>query len=221
MSSNQSYQYIFKLVLIGPSSVGKSSLLQRFVNGDYSDSYQCTVGVDFYMRTLTIDKKAIKLQIWDTAGMEKYRALTSSYFRGSHAAFIVFDITNRHSFDEVPKWLEMYSKNSNSDSRRNIILIGNKKDLENYRKVSADMAINFATRMNLTYMETSAKVGDNVEEVFRCIAKQLMENLGDRGKAKREEGNAGNQKNLMDSNSTFSNIIISGKEKKIKRCPCG
>lgn len=206
------YQYIFKIILIGSPGAGKSSILHRFVQGNFEEKYNCTLSVDFYMKTLEFSDFFVKLQIWDTAGMEKYKSLTTSYYRGSHAAFIIFDLTKRDSFDAVPRWLESYNKNcNNGEQNRIVILVGNKRDLNNEREVSAEEAKSFADSYNMAYFETSAKDGMNVNEIFNFISEKLIELSGSEKKSEME---------LLDRDSKFSNVIISGQEKKITRCPC-
>ena len=127
------YQYIFKLILIGNSGVGKSSILQRYMKQTFEESYKCTIGVDFLMKSLEIKGKTVKLQLWDTAGQEKYKSMVASYYRGANVALVVFDITNHSSFDSLPVWIENYYKNG--PEQKNIILIGNKKDMVENRQV--------------------------------------------------------------------------------------
>ena len=107
------YDYIFKLILIGSSGVGKSSILQRYIQKIYNTEYTCTIGVDFFMKTIKIRDKSIKLQLWDTAGTEKFKSITTGYYRGANAAFVVFDLTSKSSFDSCSGWIENYYDNSN------------------------------------------------------------------------------------------------------------
>ena len=208
-SSN--YQYIFKVILIGDSSTGKTSLINRFVNRIFDDKYLCTIGVDFFMKTLNIDDNTVKLQIWDTAGMEKYKSISSSYYRGSHCAFVVYDITNRSSFENVSKWLEAYYKSSNPQFKKNILLIGNKLDLDDKREVPRTEAESFAQMHQMIYWETSAKEGSNVDEVFQYVGKYLFDNF------KEESNTMGSDKKEIKQNNNFT-TIISGKNKKDNCC---
>lgn len=172
MSSD--YQYIFKIILIGNSGVGKSCILKRFVKRNFEESHKCTIGVDFLMKTITINGQTVKLQLWDTAGTEKYKSMSASYYRGAHVAFVVFDITSPSSFDALPHWFESYYKNG-PEGQKNVILIGNKKDLAELRQISQEDAENFARNNNMIYFETSAKDGDNIEHVFYYAAEKLLE----------------------------------------------
>ena len=173
-SSN--YQYIFKLILIGSSGVGKSCILQRYMKHTFEESYKCTIGVDFLMKSVIVNGQTVKLQLWDTAGQEKYKSMVSSYYRGANVALIVFDITNRPSFEALPLWIENFYKNG--PEQKNIILIGNKKDLEDQRQITQEEAEAFSETNNMIYFETSAKEGDNIDYVFNYAAEKLLEFYG-------------------------------------------
>ena len=172
-NKSSDYQYIFKLILIGNSGVGKSSILNRYMNKTFEDSYKCTIGVDFLMKSIEINGKTVKLQLWDTAGQEKYKSMVASYYRGANVAFVVFDLTNHESFDSLPLWIENYYRNG--PEQKNIILIGNKKDMIDDRKVTQEEAELFSQTNNMMYFETSAKEGDNIEYVFTYAAEKLLE----------------------------------------------
>ena len=181
MSSNNKnkssdYQYLFKLILIGNSGVGKSSILQRYMNKTFEESYKCTIGVDFLMKSVEVKGKTVKLQLWDTAGQEKYKSMVASYYRGANVALVVFDITSRSSFESLPLWIENYYKNG--PEQKNIILIGNKKDMVDQRQVTQEEAEEFSETNNMIYFETSAKEGDNVDYVFNFAAEKLLEFYG-------------------------------------------
>ena len=150
------YQYIFKLILIGNSGVGKSCILQRYMKHTFEETYKCTIGVDFLMKSLLIKDKTVKLQLWDTAGQEKYKSMVSSYYRGANVALIVFDLTSHASFDALPIWIENYYKNG--PEQKNIILIGNKKDLIEERQVTQEEAETFSETNNMMYLFSLNKV---------------------------------------------------------------
>ena len=133
-TGEQEYDYLFKLLLIGNSSVGKSSLLFRFVENVWDDSFVPTIGVDFKLKTLEVNGKKVKLQIWDTAGQERFKNITASYYRGGNGVLVVYDITERESFDNLTSWLIEIEKNANKNVYK--LLIGNKCDLEDKRKVT-------------------------------------------------------------------------------------
>ncbi|CAD5191206.1 ras-related protein RGP1-like [Musa acuminata AAA Group] len=164
---NQKIDYVFKVVLIGDSAVGKSQLLARFSRNEFSIDSKATIGVEFQTRTITIDHKTIKAQIWDTAGQERYRAVTSAYYRGAVGAMLVYDITKRQSFDHMTRWLE--ELRGHTDRNIVIMLIGNKSDLGTLRAVPIDDAKEFAQRENLFFMETSALEATNVESAFLTV----------------------------------------------------
>lgn len=177
---NQKIDYVFKVVLIGNSAVGKSQLLARFARNEFSLDSKATIGVEFQTRTLVIDHKTVKAQIWDTAGQERYRAVTSAYYRGAVGAMLVYDITKRQSFDHVARWLE--ELRGHADKNIVIMLIGNKSDLGTLRAVPTEDAKEFAQRENLFFMETSALEATNVEtsfltiltEIYRVISKKAL-----------------------------------------------
>ena len=172
-NKSKNYQYIFKLILIGNSGVGKSCILNRYIKHTFEETYKCTIGVDFLMKTLTINNQTVKLQIWDTAGQEKYKSMVSSYYRGANVALIVFDLTSHESFDALPIWIQNYYKNG--PEQKNIILIGNKKDMIEDRKVTEEEAKSFSETNNMMYFETSAKDGENIDYVFNYATEKLLE----------------------------------------------
>ncbi|PWA63090.1 RAB GTPase [Artemisia annua] len=181
--------YVFKVVLIGDSAVGKSQLLARFARNEFSADSKATIGVEFQTKTLVIDQKMCKAQIWDTAGQERYRAVTSAYYRGAVGAMLVFDITKRPTFDHMTRWLE--ELRGHADKNIVIMLIGNKSDLAHTRAVPVEDAQEFAERENLCFMETSALEATNVEsafltaltEIYRIIGKKSLSAVGDYGKS--------------------------------------
>ena len=167
------YDYIFKVLLVGNSDVGKSSLILRYVDQIWNDVFVPTIGVDFKVKSLEVDNKSIKLQIWDTAGQERFRNVISSYFKGAHGILLIFDITSRDSFKELENWLGEVERNASSQILK--ILIGNKCDLEEEREISKDEGEAFAMRNGMQYIETSAKINTNVNEAFEALAKIMVE----------------------------------------------
>ncbi|KAG6581588.1 Ras-related protein RGP1, partial [Cucurbita argyrosperma subsp. argyrosperma] len=168
---NQKIDYVFKVVLIGDSAVGKSQLLSRFSRNMFSLDSKATIGVEFQTKTLVIDKKAIKAQIWDTAGQERYRAVTSAYYRGAVGAMLVYDMTKRQSFDHITRWLD--ELRGHADKNIVIMLIGNKSDLDSLRLVPTEDAKEFAQMESLFFMETSALEATNVEAAFNTILTEI------------------------------------------------
>jgi len=166
------YDYLFKLVLIGDSGVGKSCLLLRFADDNFTDSYISTIGVDFRFRTITIDKKTVKLQIWDTAGQERFRTITSAYYRGADGIIMVYDVTSQESFDHVEEWLSEVDRYANEGTSK--LLVGNKADLVDEKQVSEEVAQRFAEKLGICCIETSAKTATNVDNAFLTMAKELI-----------------------------------------------
>ncbi|CAI7721008.1 Ras-like protein ORAB-1 [Plasmodium vivax India VII] len=168
---NDSYDSLFKILLIGDSGVGKSCLLLRFADDTYTDSYISTIGVDFKIKTIEIEDKIIKLQIWDTAGQERFRTITSSYYRGAQGIIIVYDVTDRDSFNNVKNWIIEIEKYASEDVQK--VLIGNKIDLKNDRNVSYEEGKELADSCNIQFLETSAKIAHNVEQAFKTMAHEI------------------------------------------------
>jgi len=165
------YDYLFKLLLIGDSGVGKSCLLLRFADDTYTESYISTIGVDFKIRTIELDGKTIKLQIWDTAGQERFRTITSSYYRGAHGIIVVYDVTDNESFNNVKQWLHEIDRYACENVNK--LLVGNKSDLTAKRVVSTEQGKEFAESLGIEFLETSAKVSTNVEQAFLTMASQI------------------------------------------------
>ncbi|RZC20135.1 Ras-related protein RABD2a isoform B [Glycine soja] len=167
--------YLFKLLLIGDSGVGKSCLLLRFADDSYIESYISTIGVDFKIRTVEQDGKTIKLQIWDTAGQERFRTITSSYYRGAHGIIIVYDVTDEDSFNNVKQWLSEIDRYASDNVNK--LLVGNKSDLTANRVVSYDTAKEFADQIGIPFMETSAKDATNVEDAFMAMSAAIKNRM--------------------------------------------
>ncbi|EDW65844.1 ras-related protein Rab-35 [Drosophila novamexicana] len=165
------FDHMFKLLIIGDSGVGKSSLLIRFSDDTFSGSYITTIGVDFKIRTVVIDGLRVKLQIWDTAGQERFRTITSTYYRGTHGVIIVYDVTNGDSFANVRRWLEEIQNNCDVVNK---VLVGNKNDDPDRKVVITEDAQRFARQMDIELFETSAKDNLNVEDMFLSITRQVL-----------------------------------------------
>ena len=207
------YQYIFKLILIGNSGVGKSCILQRYLKHTFEESYKSTIGVDFLMKWILVNGKTVKLKLRDTAGQEKYKSMVSSYYRGANVALIVFDITNHKSFESLPNWIEHFYKNG--PEQKNIILIGNKKDLEEKRQVTQEEAETFSETNNMIYFETSAKDGDNIDHVFNYTAEKLLEFYsGNKEVILKKQMSPNDEKQI----NNFQDIRIEEKQPKKKCC---
>eukprot|EP01065_Artemidia_motanka_P002523 TRINITY_DN111_c0_g1_i1.p1 TRINITY_DN111_c0_g1~~TRINITY_DN111_c0_g1_i1.p1 ORF type:complete len:206 (+),score=74.98 TRINITY_DN111_c0_g1_i1:70-687(+) len=169
------YDYLFKLLLIGDSGVGKSCLLLRFADDTYTESYISTIGVDFKIRTIELDGKTIKLQIWDTAGQERFRTITSSYYRGAHGIIIVYDVTDRETFSNVKTWLSEIEKYATDSVNK--LLVGNKCDLVVKKDVDYNTAKDFADTLGIQFLETSAKNATNVEQAFMTMSAEIKRRI--------------------------------------------
>ncbi|KAK2492990.1 ras-related protein Rab-43 [Manis pentadactyla] len=170
---DEQYDFLFKLVLVGDASVGKTCVVQRFKTGSFSERQGSTIGVDFTMKTLEIQGKRVKLQIWDTAGQERFRTITQSYYRSANGAILAYDITKRSSFLSVPHWIEDVRKYAGSNIVQ--LLIGNKSDLSELREVPLTEAQSLVEHYDiLCAIETSAKDSSNVEEAFVRVATELV-----------------------------------------------
>ncbi|KZT11416.1 ras-domain-containing protein [Laetiporus sulphureus 93-53] len=170
------YDYLFKLLLIGDSGVGKSCLLLRFADDTYTESYISTIGVDFKIRTIELEGKTVKLQIWDTAGQERFRTITSSYYRGAHGIIVVYDVTDNDTFTNVKQWLQEIDRYASEGVNK--LLVGNKSDLTSKKVVEYSAAKEFADQLNIPFLETSAKNATNVEQAFLTMAKQIKDRMG-------------------------------------------
>jgi len=169
------YDYLFKVVLIGDSGVGKSNLLSRFTRNEFNLESKSTIGVEFATKSITTDDKKIKAQIWDTAGQERYRAITSAYYRGAVGALLVYDISKHLTFDNVERWLK--ELRDHADENIVIMLVGNKSDLRHLRAVSTEEAMAFAESNGIAFIETSALDSTGVEQAFHRILTEIYQKM--------------------------------------------
>ncbi|CAH8341685.1 unnamed protein product [Eruca vesicaria subsp. sativa] len=172
-----SYAYLFKYIIIGDTGVGKSCHLLQFTDKRFQQVHDVTIGVEFGDRMITIHNKPLKLQIWDTAGKENFRAITRSYYRGAAGALLVYDITRRETFNHLASWLEDARQHANANMT--IMLIGNKCDLASRRAVTTEEGEQFAKEHGLIFMEASAKTAQNVEEAFINTAATIYKKIED------------------------------------------
>ena len=170
------YNYLFKYIIIGDSSVGKSNLLMKFAHNKFTEDYQATIGVEFGAKNVELNSQTYRIQIWDTAGQENFRSITRAYYKNSVCAMVVYDITNKESFEHVQNWIE--DVRNQSPKTVLIILIGNKIDLEDQRVVSYDEGNEFAMKNGLIFGETSAKSGVGIEEIFLKSVQEIVKNMG-------------------------------------------
>lgn len=214
-NNNKPYSYIFKIILIGDSNCGKTSLINRYVKNLFSNNYICTIGVDFMMKNLMINSEMIKLQIWDTAGMEKYKQITTSYYRGAQAAIICFDLSSKNSFLSLEKWVEEYNKNSNSIFKKIIYIVGNKSDLPE-REVTQEEIDTFVKNNDFKYFECSAKCGDNIEDLFLELSKFLYSNYKN-NKDEKIKNAIEIRRSTVNINEKYLDIL---QKEKNKQCKC-
>ena len=161
----------YKLVFLGDESVGKTSIITRFMYDHFDDTYQATIGIDFLSKTMYLEDRVLRLQLWDTAGQERFRSLIPSYIRDSSVAIVVYDITNKTSFLNTHKWIEDVREERGDDVV--IMLVGNKIDLNDHRQVTKNEGEEKSNQLGVMFMETSAKSGDNIKSLFRKVATNL------------------------------------------------
>ena len=197
------FSVFFKILLIGDLGVGKSCVILRYVEGDFPGNIMSSIGVDFKTKQIELDDHSIKMQIWDTAGHEKFRTITTSYYKSAQAIIILYDITQKSSFEHIRNWITEIDKFGKQGVLK--VIVGNKLDLENNRKISKEDAENLALKYGVKLWEVSAKDNTNIEEMFVDTIKTLLEK---------------NSKIINESSSMGNNIKLSKniKNKKNKKC---
>ena len=198
---------LLKILVIGESAVGKSCLLLRYTDNKFQEQFMTTIGVDFKTKKIEIDGQNVKLQIWDTAGQEKFRAITKAYYRGAHGILVVFDISRRDTFNQTRMWIDSI-KDSTEASPIDVILVGNKSDL--VRAVTREEAEELADQYKIKYFETSAKENSNVEQAFRELATMALKRRMSAGR-----GPAGKQGSTVRVTNDKN-----GKKDKANNCGC-
>ena len=163
----------YKIMVLGESKVDKTQLIKRYTKDQFGGVYLTTVGMDFQDKIIEIEDKKVRLQVWDTAGQERFRNVTKSYFQSSHGLLVVYDITDKESFDKINFWMENIKNNAPENVK--LILVGNKCDLANERKVSYEEGENYAKKFNIKFFESSAKDGTNVNELFFYLANEIYQ----------------------------------------------
>lgn len=183
---NPDYDYIFKILLIGDSGVGKSSLILRFVDDTYSEAFTTTIGVDFKVKIVTVGDKTIKLQIWDTAGQDRFRTITSSYYRGAHGIIVVYDISDYSSYCNVQQWIQEIGRYASDDVNK--FIVGNKSDLpSDQRQIEESTAKEYADSIHVPFIETSTKLSLNVDKLFMDFAQQIQDRISANGGKEKEK----------------------------------
>ena len=198
--------YKIKIIVVGDSGVGKTNLINRFASDKFDTNSKATIWVEFVYKTLKINKEVIKVEVWDTAGQERYRAITSSYYKGAKGAIIVYDITNEDSFNNVESWMNEVTKKGKTDMQ--FLLVGNKKDLINDRKVTEQKGIDKAKELNMNLFEASALEKTNVNEAFNYLVKEIYLNI-----RKEKNINTNNDEKIGQGG-----IALNTNKKKRKKC---
>ena len=187
----ESYEFMFKVVLVGDMSVGKTNIIAKYLKNEFSEDYKTTIGVEFHSKIAKVEGHVVKAQIWDTCGQERFKSITDSYYRGAKGAFVVYDITRKNTFESVDSWIS--ALRSAADKNLNIIIIGNKSDLEDQRQVETEQGEEKAQNNEAAFMETSAYSGDNIDKAFdnmitdvynKCKSEMLANVEIDIGKSK-------------------------------------
>jgi small GTP-binding protein len=174
---NINFDYLFKYIIIGDAAVGKSNLLLRYAHGQFKPEYQLTIGVEFGAKNIQIRGKTYRIQIWDTAGQENFRSITRAYYKNSACALVVYDISSRDSFNNVSTWIE--DCKNQSPKSIHMILVGNKSDLADQRQVNTEEGQELADKYGMQFFETSAKTGENVEQIFFSSADEIAKKIED------------------------------------------
>ena len=165
------YDYLFKLLIIGESGVGKTCLLLRFTDDSFTANHLTTIGIDFKIKIINLENKLIKLQIWDTAGQERFRTITKTYYKGAHGIILTYDVTDQNSFKNIRNWIKQIEANAQTNVRK--VLVGNKCDKPD-RVVSEEEGKKLADDFGMHFFETSAKTNQNVSEVFTFLTKEIL-----------------------------------------------
>jgi len=218
MSANLTYEYIFKYIIIGDMGVGKSCLLHQFTDHKFVPDSPHTIGVEFGTRIIDVLGKKIKLQVWDTAGQERFRAVTRSYYRGAAGALLVYDTTRRVTYNHLTTWLTDARNLTHPNTV--IMLVGNKRDLEDQRDVSYEEVSKFAQENGVLFVESSAKTGENVEEAFLKTAKLIFQSIQDGNVDLNSE--AGVQRRNSVGSTTDTTTVVPSKtpQTTTEKCPC-
>ena len=169
---DDNYEVMFKVVLVGDSSVGKTNIMSKYLKNEFHEDSKATVGVEFGSKQFTVEGHQVKAQIWDTAGQERYKAITSAYYKGAKGAFVVYDINRKQSFDSVDRWINDIK--AAADKNLTIIIIGNKCDLEDQRQVKKEQGEEKAKSNEVAFMETSAFSGENLDKAFEKMVNEVF-----------------------------------------------
>ena len=198
MTSEKEYEFIIKILIIGDSTVGKTNFVYKFSEDKFSENYFASTGIELKTTSIQIDGKSIKIQLWDTAGQEKYRAMTKNLYLKSQGIIILFDITNETSFINLKNWMSQIKESCGEDIP--ILLVGNKIDLEDNRVINKERAMEYANNENIEYIEVSSKTGENINKALTSLLQKILKRA--------------------DSNSNFSFTLDAGTVKKKTKHNC-
>ena len=173
--SKKKPDYTFKYILVGDAYVGKSNIIYRFTENKFSENYQATINLDFTFKNIQVNDKICRIQLWDTAGQESFQSISRGYYKSAVCAVVVYDITNRDTFNNVSNWVEQCK--NNGPSTISLVLVGNKEDLEDKRVISYEEGEDFANRNNMQFFETSALSGKNINEMFNGSVEIIIRNI--------------------------------------------
>ncbi|KFM61149.1 Ras-related protein Rab-8A, partial [Stegodyphus mimosarum] len=187
----KTYDYLFKLLLIGDSGVGKTCILFRFSEDTFNSTFISTIGIDFKIKTIELDGKKIKLQIWDTAGQERFRTITTAYYRGAMGIMLVYDVTNERSFENIKNWIRNIEEHASTDVEK--MILGNKCDVHDRRQVSKERGEQLAVEYGIRFMETSAKNSINVQDAFMSLARDIKTKMEKKMEATQPSKTCGHQ----------------------------
>ncbi|CAF0954847.1 unnamed protein product [Didymodactylos carnosus] len=216
-AADQNFDYMFKLLIIGNSSVGKTSFLFRYADDSFTSAFVSTVGIDFKVKTVFRQDKRVKLQIWDTAGQERYRTITTAYYRGAMGFILMYDITNEESFNAVQDWVTQIKTYSWDNAQ--VVLVGNKGDMQNERIVQYDQGDKLASSLGLEFFETSAKENINVKAVFERLVDIILDKMTDGVEDPSAAGNYGGQ-NAGGYNKQTTRLTANDQHQKGSSCQC-
>ena len=206
MADEDEYEMMAKVILIGDSSVGKTNIMSKYLKNQFNENSKATVGVEFGSKLFKLNGHNIKAQIWDTAGQEKYKAITGAYYKGSKGAFVVYDITRKETFESVDKWIN--DLKSSGDPKLIIIIIGNKCDLEEKREILKEQGEEKAKSFGCAFLETSALSGDNIDKGFEMMISEIF----------KKYGNDSNEDDELGSVEKGEDIKLDKKENQKKSC---
>ena len=201
-------EFKLKIVVVGDSGVGKTNLIKRFISNEFSENFKATIGVEFMSKTYRINKHLFKVEIWDTAGQERYKSITAVYYKGAKGALVVYDITDKNTFDNIDKWMLEIKDKTSKDIK--LMIIGNKIDLKDEREVKNEEAMKKAESLRIPLMEASALDSTNVKEAFCDLLKEIYKDMKDN--LNNPENNYQNEKKGIDLNTNNNS------EKKKSKC---